>query len=139
MSHNTQIADLTLNGWLQQKIKEPCHWLAGMDIADLARMDINVGGDVKTLADIVDPNTFENIRIEFLSKPSLPEIAVLIGQYYEEIGYVIQQEIGNYNAYCFVISDLEGELLVVTAAMDTQSTIVEIMVNETKKEYDKKG
>lgn len=101
--------DLTLQMFLTQEIA--CSQLDAADMALLSGFDMPDGKS--TLADRVDPGSFEHIRLRLQEKTPIDVIKELIKGYYQKLGYDIESDEDG-ERYFSLILDLSGARLTVT-------------------------
>ncbi|MBC7982165.1 hypothetical protein H7X65_03755 [Candidatus Parcubacteria bacterium] len=93
--------------------------LPANDHAALAGLDI---GTNQTLADLVDPNSFEHIRIKTPEAANFTIIGHLVTQYYEALGYRVTPFMHEDDMFIFTAANAD-ESLNISGAREDEFTL----------------
>jgi predicted metalloenzyme YecM len=113
------MTDLTLQMYLVQQII--CTPLHAADIPALAALDMPDGNS--TIADNIDQSTFEHIRLKLKNPTSMEILRTLIEQYFQEIGYTIDQSQAMISTNFIILVSLEGQTRAIIGTMEADNIL----------------
>ena len=118
----SDLLDLTLKKWLLLELK--CCELDACDIVSLSAQDVVMaGGERKTLADVVDENNFEHIRLRLASPLSLGVISQRVLDFFTRTERTMVRRFcakEGADAEVLIIKDYSEVFLTVTILMESE-------------------